>query len=124
RLRSRRCAIDLVREEHVGEHRARAVLEFLRLLIEDRESGDVGRKQVRGELDSLERTIECAGGRAGEHGLAKPWNVLEEDVALSQEGDQNEVDHLALSDDHLTDTTSNSVGNPGDMLDFLKRRRG
>ena len=52
RLRLRGRAVDLVGEKEVGEDRPGAELEVGVALVPDRRAGDVGRHQVRGELDS------------------------------------------------------------------------
>ena len=51
RLRLRHRAVDLVDEDDVREDRAGPELELARLLVEDREAGDVGRLQVGRALD-------------------------------------------------------------------------
>ena len=61
RLGLRRGAVDLVRQQDVGEHRAGAELELGRALVEDRRAGDVGRHQVGGELHP--REVHAGGGR-------------------------------------------------------------
>ena len=56
RLRLRRRPVDLVDEQDVGEDRAGAELEVARLLVVDREPGDVGRLQVGRALDARSRS--------------------------------------------------------------------
>ena len=51
RLRARRRAVDLVREDDVGEQRPRAELELPGLLVEDQRAGDVGGQKVGRALD-------------------------------------------------------------------------
>jgi hypothetical protein len=84
RLRLRRRPVDLVREQDLREHRAGAELELARLLVERAHAGDVGRQQVRRELDAAEGAVEGASERLGEHRLAHAGHVLDEEVPFAQ----------------------------------------
>ena len=88
RLRLGRRAVDLVGEHDLAEDRARPELELLRLLVVDRQAGDVRRQQVRRELDAPERAAEAAGDRLGQHGLAGARHVLDQQVPAAQQRDR------------------------------------
>ena len=64
RLRLRQRAVDLVDEEDVGEDRAGPELEPPLLRVPDRQSGDVGRLQVRRALDPARRSRRRSSRRA------------------------------------------------------------
>jgi len=103
RLRARRGAVDLVGEDDVGEDRALAELEALRLLVEDADAEDVRRQEVRGELDAPERAADGAGERAGERGLADAGHVLDEHMAARRQRSDGEAHYAGLAVDDLGD---------------------
>ena len=65
--------------------------------------GDVGRHQVRGELDPVERAVDHVGEGPDEHRLAEPGDALEQGVAVRQQAGQRLADKVALTDDDLAD---------------------
>ena len=99
-----------VREDDLRHDRAGLELEFLRLLVVDRQAGDVGWQEVRRELDAPERAAEAAGDRLGEHRLAGARDVLDEEVAPAHQGDQCEPDLLVLAHDHALDVGGHPLG--------------
>ena len=110
RLGLRRGPIDLVGEQQAGEDRATSKLEARRALVEDERAGEVGRKQVRGELGALEIESERLGERTCGERLAEPREVLDEDVAAGQDRRQNKGQRFALADNGLTDLVEDIVG--------------
>ena len=56
-----------------------------------------GGQQVRRELHPTYRTGDRAAQCFGEHGLADPWHVLDQQVTLGQQHDEREVDRAAFS---------------------------
>ena len=86
RLRLRWGAVDLVGEEEVGEDRARPELEVGDPLVEDRGAGDVGRHQVGGELDALERQRQDARDGADQEGLGQTWDADEKTMTAAEQG--------------------------------------
>ena len=113
-LRLGRCAVDLVGEHDLAHDRPGPELELLGLLVVDRQASDIGRQQVRRELDPPERAAEAAGDRLREHGLAGARDVLDQEVAATQEGDQRQPDLVVLPDDHALDVGEDLVA---DLLD-------
>src|SRR5205823_13765030 len=97
RLRLRRGPVDLVGEEDVREDRTGDELELLLLLLVNRDADDVGRQQVAGELDALERQRQRARQRVRQRGLADAGDVFEEDVPLRQERGDAELHDLGLA---------------------------
>ena len=101
RLRLGGRPVDLVGEDEVREDRAGLEAEdaLAALLDEDVRAGDVGRHQVRRELDPVERAVDDVGDRPDEHRLAEAGHALEQDVAVGEEAGQRLADEVALADD-------------------------
>src|SRR5215211_7078272 len=99
RLRSGRRSVYLVDEDDVGEQRAGDELESLGGAVEDVGSGDIGREQIRGGLDPLERPPDRAGESARQHRLAYPGDVFDQDVATREQGGGCGFDYLSLAAD-------------------------
>ena len=98
-----RGAVDLVGEDHVREERAAAQCELPGGLVVDERARDVGREQVRRELDARERQVECARQRGDGERLREPRDALDECVLLSNERDEEPVDEALLPDDDARD---------------------
>ena len=103
RLGLGRGAVDFVADDDVGEHRAGPELEGPGRLVVDGHARDVGREQVRGELDPADRTVDGAGKSLGQQGLAHPGDVLQEQVALGQQHGQGQFRRFGLAVDHRVD---------------------
>ena len=105
RLRFRGSAVDLVRQYDVGEDGAADEAELLAVgvgvLLEDLGAGDVGRHQVRGELNASEAQVQRPRQGADQQGLGEPGNPDQQAVAAGEEGDQQVLDNFTLPDDHL-----------------------
>src|SRR5207245_10614304 len=82
---------------------ARTELEGIRSLVEDLDARHIRREQVRRELDPPERAAERPGERLGEDRLAGAGNVLDEDVAATDQGDERELDLVVLAEDDPLD---------------------
>src|SRR5262249_43070044 len=72
-------------------------------LVEDRDAEDVRRKEVAGELDAPERTVEGTGQRRCERGLAHSRYVLDHQVAACEEAHDRELHGLGLAEHCLLD---------------------
>ena len=116
--------VDLVGEDEVREDRARLELEdpLPVLLDEDVRAGDVGRHQVRRELDPVERAVDDVGDRPHEHRLAEARHALEQDVAVRQQAGQCLADEVALADDDPADLAFDRLGALGEGLGREARR--
>ena len=73
------------------------------VFLEDLRSGDVGRHEVRGELDSLEREIENFGERRYQKGLRETGDADEKGMGPAEDRDQELFDHFVLADDDLVE---------------------
>jgi hypothetical protein len=103
------CPVDLVGEDHLAHDRSWPELERVRPLVEDRDARNVGREEVRRELDSPEGAPERPGESFRQHGLARAGNVLHEDVAAAQECDERELDLVVLAEDDPLDVLDHAV---------------
>jgi hypothetical protein len=103
RLRLGGGTVDLVGEQDLGEDRAAAELERGGLGVEDVHPGDVAGKEVGGELDALEEAAEGPGEGLGEHRLAHPGDILDQDVATAEERNHALLDLGVLADDDRAD---------------------
>ncbi|MPM95678.1 hypothetical protein SDC9_142833 [bioreactor metagenome] len=99
RLGPGRSAVDFVRQQDVGEHRAGPELELARARIVDRSSGDIRRQQVRRELDAAEFRVDEFCQRLRQRGFPHARHVVEQDVAARHERGQKVADHVGFPPD-------------------------
>src|SRR6056297_309743 len=98
-----RGAVDLVGQYDVGKDRTRTEFEGLVGSSPDRDTEDVGRQQVVGELDALPATAGDDGNRVGQRGLADAGKVLDQKVSTGQEGGEGQVDLCRLAENDPVD---------------------
>jgi len=67
---------------------------------EQRDAGDVGRHQVRGELDAAEPHVERERQRPDEQRLGGARHALEQDVAAREQADEHLERRRLLSQHH------------------------
>ena len=101
-----RRAIDLIGEQDVGEDRPLTERKRARGQVVHRGAQDVGRHEVRGELDTavLQRQRPRDGLR--EQRLASSRHALEQHVALGDQRDRAQADRIVLADDRLGELLS------------------
>src|SRR5712692_2304882 len=99
-LRLRRRAVDLVRKEDIREDRASPEDELARLAIVHVGPRDVGRQEVRRELNAAERESETGGERFGDQRLRDPRDVLDQEVAVPKDRPEHALQDQPLADDH------------------------
>src|SRR5690606_4268838 len=99
RLHLRRRAVDLVGEDQVVEQRTLAELEAAVLRPVDLGAGEVGRQQVRRELEAVEIALDAFRQHLDGAGLGEARLTLDQQVPVAQERDQHAVDQMRLSDD-------------------------
>ena len=109
----RRGPVDLVGQEQAGEQRPAAEVEGAVLLVVEERPGQVGRQQVGRELRAREVQAERARHRAGGQRLAQAREVLEQHVALGQDGGEHHRQRLPLADDGLLDLVQHGVAELG-----------
>ena len=86
----------------------RPLLEFedafaVRCLHDHVRAQDVGRHQVRRELDAGEIQIECLGQRADEQCLSQARDPFQQAMAAHEQAGQHAVHDLVVSHDHPAD---------------------
>ncbi|KAG1085113.1 hypothetical protein G6F40_014284 [Rhizopus arrhizus] len=96
-LRARGRAVDLVGQQHMGEHRSGVKLELTAAGLVHRHAQYIGRQQVGGELHALEGEAEAAGQCMRQCGLAEPGQIFDEQMPAGKQGDKRQPDfrHLA-----------------------------
>ena len=83
--------------------------------VVDQRPGQVGGKQIGGELDAREGHLQRAGQRLDRGGLGEAGHPLEEHVPVGEQGDHQPVDHALLTDDD----PAHFAGQPAQDLRFI-----
>ena len=117
RLGLRRGAVDLVGEQEVREDRTGAEFEVGFALVEDRRAGHVRRHQVGRELDAREVDRRDLRERASHQRLRQPRVVLDQDVAVREHAEQQQLECVALADHRLLDLVQQPVGEASDLVE-------
>jgi hypothetical protein len=101
----RRCAVDFVGEEDIGEDRTwrehHLPASGRRILLDDVGAGDVGWHQVGRELNPGEFEIDNSRERVDEQRLREPRHTDDQAVTADEERQQHFVDRITLTDDDL-----------------------
>ncbi len=84
RLRARPGAVDLIGKQDLAKYWAGVTLELFALLVVDGHAGDVGGEQIGGELHPLEAAGQRLRQRLRQRGLAHPWHILDQHVAVGE----------------------------------------
>jgi hypothetical protein len=111
--------VDLVGEHQVGEDRPLLGRKLAGMRRVDRGADDVGRQQIGGELDAREVELHAVGDGAHGQRLGQPRHALEQHVAAGEQPDEDTLDHVALTDDHLADLGGQAVDEGALLLDHL-----
>ena len=110
RLDLRRGAVDLVGQQEVREHGAELRLERRLARSVDARADEVGRHEVRRELDPLERATEDVREGLDRQGLGEAGDALEQDVSAGQQADEDAFEHRVLADDDAADLEEDRFG--------------
>ena len=102
--------VDLVGEQEVGEDGALFDVEAALVGAVDAGADEVGRHQVRGELDPLEGAAEDLGEGLDGQRLGQAGDALEEEVAAAEQADEDSLEHLVLADDDPPDLEHDRFG--------------
>src|SRR5690606_22089064 len=92
-----------------------------RIFEQDVRARDVGRHQVRRELDTAVLKMERIGERAHEHRLAEARHAFEEDVPAGQQRDHHSTDYGLLADDHPANVALEQAGCLPQIVDVAWR---
>nr|GEU28510.1 hypothetical protein [Tanacetum cinerariifolium] len=105
RLRLGRRAVDLVGQQHLGEHGAMLEAEFALargvVLFQDFGAHDIGRHEVGRELHAVKIHLGRLRQRLDQQRLAQPRHAFHQRVAAGQQADDKRIDHVFLADDHF-----------------------
>jgi hypothetical protein len=93
--------VDLVGEQQVREDGSERGRELTGLLVVDPRADEVGRHEIRGELDPLELATDRLGQCLDRHRLGEPRHALDEEMAAGEEGDRHPLEEMILADDDL-----------------------
>ena len=89
-------------------------------VFQDVRPGDVRGHQVGGELNPLEANIEDLRDRADHQGFRQAGNADQENVPLREDRREDEVDHLALADDHLVEFGDHHIARMSEFVEKLR----
>ena len=103
RLGARRRAVDLIRENDIGEKGSLNELKGSGILTIDRDPDDIRRQGVGCELDAVEIELERPRERLGQGRLPDSRNVFEQHVTAGQKRRDERIDDLRLAADHPHD---------------------
>ena len=99
-LRLGRGAVDLVREQDVGEYRTALEFELLFSGRKDRNAHNIGGQHVAGELHALEGAIDGARECLTKCGFADSRNTFDQQMPAGKDADQREADHIVFAANH------------------------
>ncbi len=100
-LRTGGCSVDFVRQQDVRKHRTFMEFKGIGALMKDRYTEDVGRKEVRSELDAPELRINGLREGFGQCGLSGSGIILQQHVTTACQGCQQLPQDGTLPLDHL-----------------------
>ncbi|MCY1177074.1 hypothetical protein D9M73_173690 [compost metagenome] len=98
RLNLGRGAVDFVRQYQVVEDRALLEHEAAGFRAVDFRTGNVGRQQVRGELDAVELRFDAFGKFFDGLGLGQARSTLDQHMAVGEQGDEQSLDEFFLAE--------------------------
>src|SRR5690606_38695921 len=110
RLRARRGAVDLVCQQNIGEGRARDKLELARLLVIDADPRNVAGQQVRCTLQAAEVGVKTQRQCPRQHCLADTGDIFEQDMPLTEQGNDQGINYVAFADDDLFNILPDLLG--------------
>ena len=112
-------AVDLVGEQEVAEDRTELGVEAPGVRPVDARADEVGRHQVRRELDAPELPAEHVGERLDGQRLRQPGDALEQHVAAGEQRDEQALEHRVLADDHALELVQGVLEPGARVLDDL-----
>jgi hypothetical protein len=115
RLSLWRRSVDLVDQDHVGEHRPRPELEAVLALVVDVGADHVGGQQIGGALHARVLGVDRARQRPRQGGLADARVVLDQHVPLGQHRDQHVAQHALGGLDRPRDVVAQAYPQLGNL---------
>ena len=95
-----RRAVDFVCQQQVGEYRAQRGAEIAGLLVIDACAHQIGRNEVRRELDALELALHRACQGLDRQRLRQSGHPFDQQMALGQHGHHHALKKAVLTYDH------------------------
>ena len=97
------CTINFVGKHNLRKERTLAKLKVATgwRLHHNGGAGDIGRHEIRRELDAPKFQLQRLRETANQQGLTKPWHSLQERMATSEEAHQDAVDDFFVTNDRL-----------------------
>lgn len=115
-----RGAVDLVGEQHVGEDWSRQETQLAGarqlVLLDNLSAGDVGRHQIRRELDAVERQAERVGQGPNHQRLREAGYAHQQAMSAAEHRDQQFFDDSVLPDDDFRQLVRNALVAVGQLL--------
>ncbi len=112
-LRLGRRAVDFVGQQNISKDRARhecpSPVAGRGILFDDVRSGDVRGHQVRRKLDAAKDQAECLGDGANHQGLGGAREPGNQTMAADEQGRENLIQHVLLTNDDLANLSQNIV---------------
>src|SRR6185369_17274070 len=99
-------------QNDVGEYRARLEIEKLvagLVFLNDVGADDIGRHQIRCELNSRRTQVQRITESLHELRLSQSRHAFQQNVPLAQDGHENVVNDVGISDNHLRDLVMHSA---------------
>ena len=103
RLHLGRGAVDLVGEQEVAEHRPELGVELVLAGAVHPRADEVGRHEVRRELDPLEAAADHLGDGLDGQRLREAGDALDQEVSTREQADEDPLQHLVLPGDDALD---------------------
>ena len=95
--------VDLIRQDDVTHRRAVTELEFAGFLIVNRETGNIGRHDVRSELDPFESAIDGLRQSGDQTGFTGTGHVFDKNVPFRDHRQDDDLNDIAFTDDDRLD---------------------
>jgi hypothetical protein len=111
-----RGAIDLVGEQQVREDGAQRCRELTGLLVVHPGPDEVGGDEVRRELDPLELAADRGREGLDRHCLGQAGDALDQDVAASQQRDDEPLEEVVWPTTFFTSYSTRSIGSVGSAV--------
>ena len=102
-LHLRGCAVDLVGEQEVAQHRAELGIERAGVRAIDARADEIGGHEVGGELHPAEGPAEHLRGGLDRQRLGEPGDALQQQVAAGEQADEHPLQHGVLTCDNALD---------------------
>ena len=106
--------VQLVGQEHIAQHRAGLINHLAGGLLQHGVAGDIGGQHIGGKLDAVTVQTQDFGEGQRHGGLTHAGDILQQDVALGQDGAQHPNQHLVLAHHHPAQLRNNLLSHGGD----------